>query len=342
MSALFVNGLGCVSPAGWGVPALRQVLNSGVPVPSQELPRPNTVQKLRVRPIPAPPGRPEFLSHPRLRRASTLTQYAAAAALEALKNLPQTLGNNRRLGLVVCLQSGPVQYVSRFLEELFKDPATASPMLFPETVFAAPASHIASLLGHTSVATSLIGDPGTFLQAIALAAEWLQGSRADLCLVIGAEEINWIQADASWYFEHNSIISAGAGALCLSTNPKTSIGVELAAITEPHTYRAGRSQREAAQAMRKDLPPGEPHELLCEGVINGSTSSRAEQEAWHDWTGARLSPKALLGDGLMAGSAWQCVAACDTLAEGRFSAANVSVVGNNQQAIGARFIRNSG
>jgi hypothetical protein len=214
-------------------------------------------------------------------------------------------------------------------------------MLFPETVFAAPASHVAALLGQTSLASSLIGDPGTYLQAIALAAEWLQDSRADLCLVIGAEEINWIQADASWYFEHSSIISAGAGALCLGTDPKTSIGVELAAITEPHTYRAGSSQREAAQAMRTDLPPGAPNELLCDGVVNGSTSSRAEQEAWRDWPGARLSTKALLGDGLMAGSAWQCVAACDALAEGRFSAANVSVVGNNQQAIGARFIRPS-
>jgi hypothetical protein len=39
----------------------------------------------------------------------------------------------------------------------------------------------------------------------------------------------------------------------------------------------------------------------------------------------------------MAAAAWQCVAACDAVANGRFAAANVSLVGSNQQAMGARF-----
>jgi len=47
----------------------------------------------------------------------------------------------------------------------------------------------------------------------------------------------------------------------------------------------------------------------------------------------------MLGEGLMAAAAWQCVAACDAVAVGRFGAASVSLVGSNQQAIGARFIR---
>jgi len=46
-----------------------------------------------------------------------------------------------------------------------------------------------------------------------------------------------------------------------------------------------------------------------------------------------------LGEGMMAAAAWQCVAACDALAEKKFTAANVSLVGSNQQAIGARFVR---
>jgi hypothetical protein len=40
----------------------------------------------------------------------------------------------------------------------------------------------------------------------------------------------------------------------------------------------------------------------------------------------------------MAAAAWQCVLACDAVAGGKFAAANVSLVGSNQQAIGARFI----
>ncbi len=39
----------------------------------------------------------------------------------------------------------------------------------------------------------------------------------------------------------------------------------------------------------------------------------------------------------MAAAAWQCVAACDLFPSGQFTAANVSLVGANQQAIGARF-----
>jgi hypothetical protein len=41
----------------------------------------------------------------------------------------------------------------------------------------------------------------------------------------------------------------------------------------------------------------------------------------------------------MALAAWQCVAACDAVATGRVPGASVSLVGSNQQAIGARFVR---
>jgi hypothetical protein len=45
----------------------------------------------------------------------------------------------------------------------------------------------------------------------------------------------------------------------------------------------------------------------------------------------------ILGEGLMAAAAWQCVTACDLIATGQFTAANVSLVGANQQAVGIRF-----
>jgi hypothetical protein len=65
------------------------------------------------------------------------------------------------------------------------------------------------------------------------------------------------------------------------------------------------------------------------------------KRAWQHWPGTRLSPGAILGDGLMAAGAWQCVAACDLLAQGQFRAAHVSIVGPSQQAIGARLILSS-
>ena len=63
----------------------------------------------------------------------------------------------------------------------------------------------------------------------------------------------------------------------------------------------------------------------------------AEKQVWSDWQGPRISPKLILGDGLCAAAAWQCVLAIQRLRQKRESAAIVSVVGCNQQAIGAYF-----
>jgi 3-oxoacyl-(acyl-carrier-protein) synthase len=304
----------------------------------QTLARPGWDKPLRARLVPHPAARPDFLAHPRLRRTSPITHYAAAAALEALAGLrSKPDANNFRLGIVVCLQSGCVQYSCRFYDETLKNPATASPLVFPETVYAAPASHVAALLENVALAYSLVGDPSAFLQNVSLGVQWLEENRVDACLVIGAEETNWITADALWHLDRQAIIAAGAGALCLCRDPKFSTGVELAAITDAHTFSARQNRTQAAQAMRRQLGKNSPRELLCDGIGNSPRTDAAERTAWRDWTGPRVSPKQILGEGLMAAAAWQCVAACDAVAGGKFTAANASLVGSNQQAIGARF-----
>jgi hypothetical protein len=68
-----------------------------------------------------------------------------------------------------------------------------------------------------------------------------------------------------------------------------------------------------------------------------ANTDTAERQAWADWQGDRLSVKRLFGEGLTAAAAWQCVAAVNAIQQGR-TAANVSIVGTNQQAIGARFV----
>jgi len=339
VSRVFVCGLGAVSPAGWNLPAMREALEKGEPLPLQTLERPGWAKPLRARLVPKPVLRPALLAHPRLRRTSPITQYAAAAALEAATVLQSNPGRNDRLGVVVCLQSGCVEYSYRYFGEVLRDAATASPLLFPETVFAAPASHVAALLGNTPLVHTLVGDPAAFLQGLAVGAQWLQEQRVDRCLVIGAEETNWLLADGLWHFEHSAVVSGGAGAICLSLEPATSLAVELRAITDPHTYTTRKSRARAAQAMRAQLPPASPVELLCDGLDGSPRADAPEVAAWRDWAGARLSPKRILGEGLMAAAAWQCVAACDAVASGRFLAANVSLVGCNQQAVGARFER---
>ena len=337
MSRVFVCGLGSVSPAGWTLGDLRNALTRNEPLPIQPLTRPGWQKPLKMRPVPNLAVRPPFLSHPRLRRTSPITHYAAAAALEAVKTVRQGNNSRSRIGIIVCLQSGCVQYSFRFFEETLKDPATASPLVFPETVFAAPASHVAALLENTPLVSTLIGDPSAYAQGLALGAVWLHEGRVDACLVLGAEEINWLLADAVWHFDHRAVISGGAGVLCLTRNPEWSLGVELESITAAHSYTALSSRRLAANKMRAQMPVQNRTEILCDGLNDSPRADAAEAEAWADWNGARISPKLILGEGLMAGAAWQCVAACDLIANGRFTAANVSLVGPNQQSIGIRF-----
>ncbi len=336
--AIAVAGLGAVSPAGWGVAALVQALESQAPLPIREWPRPGLPRPLRVRAVPVPTPRPPFLAHPRLRRSSAITHFAVGAALEAIGDDLGAVREGRcRLGIIFCLMAGCVVYSRRFYEEVWRDPATASPMLFPETVFNAPASHLATLLQTSAVNYTMVGDPGTFVQGLALAGQWLLDDRLDGCLVVGAEEADWIISNAFYPFQHGLILSEGAGALYLRKS--TAPGLNLRAVTNSHCFGTARSRSAAAAAMRAELPAGTSNELLCDGVQNQPRLDAPDLKAWSDWPGARLSPKTVLGDGLMAGSAWQCVAACAAVAAGRFQAAHVSVVGANQQAIGARFAR---
>src|SRR5687767_15655864 len=139
MSGVFIRGCGAVSPAGWGVEALQSALDAGTPISEKALPRPGWDKPLNVREVPPPPAKPQFMSHARLRRTSPISQYAVAAALEALgEDATRITTGSVRVGIIMCVMSGCVNYSRRFYDETLRDPATASPLLFPETVFNAP------------------------------------------------------------------------------------------------------------------------------------------------------------------------------------------------------------
>lgn len=339
MSRIFIHGYGAVSPAGWGMGPLREALAHTVPIPAKGLARPGWEKPLAVRQVPRPPTRPEFLAHARLRRTSPVTQYVVAAALEAIgADAPLVTEGGLRLGVVSCAMSGCVNYSRRFYDETLRDPATASPLVFPETVFNAPASHLAALLGTPAKNYTLVGDPGTFLQGVALAANWLVEKHVDACLVIGAEECDWLTSDAFHLFSRQIILGDGAGALYLKADANEGALAELQCVTESHLFTRRQSRAQAAQNVRAELPSGGGDQFLCDGLQQLPRLDAAESAAWRDWSGARISLKVLLGEGLMAGAAWQCVVAIDAMKQNRYAAASVSVVGCNQQAIGAHFV----
>ena len=284
--------------------------------------------------VPPPNPRPGFLAHSRLRRSSSITQFALAAALEALgERDPSTTSN---IGVIVCVFSGCVNYSRRFYGETLNNPATASPLVFPETVFNAPASHISAYLGSNAINYTLVGDSGTFLAALSLAANWLMDGKVEECLVVGTEEIDWLTADALRIFDRSKFLSEGAGAVLLKGASSRS-NPELNSITDEVLY-SSHGKKAALLQMREQLGVGSASALLCDSTSNLSGVSHEEAELWRDWAGPRISPKQVLGEGLMASAAWQVVCAADALQSSAAPEVFISIAGFHQHAIGARLV----
>ena len=300
-----------------------------------ELLRPYRSLPLPVKRVPPPEPRPAFLSHPRMRRASPISQFALGAALEAVgPDRSHIAEGSLRLGIVFCAFTGSVNYSRRFFAEVLTNPAGASPLFFTETVFNAPASHLAAVLGSTAMAYTLVGDQGEFIKALALAAQWLEADRVDACLVVGAEECDWLTADALRMFSPELVAAEGSAAVYLR---REASGIELTAVTDPHLYRRTSHRAEAASRLAGSFRSRDgAGELLVDGLA-GTRDDEAEAGAWADWTGHRISLRRLLGEGFAAMGGWQTVAAIESIRSGRATRGIVSVVGANLQAVGAEF-----
>lgn len=339
MTRIFIRGCGAVSPAGWGVQALIDALENKRDLPIEKL------QTYRVRVVPPPSPRPVILGHPRLRRASSISQFATAAAHEALGNFRQP---DTRLGIVVGVHAASIRYSDRFFGEVLRDPATASPVLFPETVINAPASHLAASLGATHLSYSVLGDQTAFIQALHVAAGWLAQNRVDLALVVGSEETDWTVSAVAKFFSREVVCSEGAGAVCLSREPghptrwgeapAEPAAVELTAIIDPCLY-TGTTRAQAAQKMAAQFLPGNSSEILCDSRTGSRRWDSAESAAWSQWSGQNISPRKILGEALSAATAWQFIAAARQLQTNQAQTAIISAVGSNQQSIAARLIR---
>lgn len=309
----------------------------GEPLPITASPRPGTERTFQSRCVPVEKPIPAGLQHARLRRTSAISSYAVSAALEALgDDLAAVRNGTFRLGVVSCVLAGCIQFTRRFYEEALSNPATASPLIFPETVFNAPASHLAAILSSTAINYTIVGDPGAFLQGLALGAQWIAEGKVDACIIIGAEEFDWLTAEALGRFSRDTITSEGSGAIYLSGE---NTGVELTAITDSYLFTDHESRARAIRQMSIALKDTSPAVILCDSLSGVKKSDAMETAAWSDWPGPRLSPKKIFGESLMAGAAWQCVLAAEQLRHSPARAAWVSFAGTHQQAIGACFTR---
>jgi 3-oxoacyl-(acyl-carrier-protein) synthase len=346
--SLRIAGLGWVTPLGSGLEDVWNRLLNGEKAVAESISSPlgNDYPVFRV-PAAALTQAP---AHPRLRRSSAISRFAAVAGLAALADAKLKLDEQTaaRTALVFAVSNGGVIYTKRFYHDIVESGAqAASPLLFPETVFNAPASHLAAILGIAGASYTLVGDGAVGTLALKMAEDLLAGEALDYCLVVGAEEADWLLCDAyrKWRLLRSSppiepfqepprgmILSEGAGAILLGRSGR----VQVEKIAAGTNFR---TQREAGACVEKVFselcvtPPD-----FVAASANGTFIDGAERAAisMHCPDAKVYSIKGALGESVGASSFWQTIYAARSLGREGPGTAVVSTCGLNQQVAGLR------
>ena len=290
--------------------------------------------------IPIPPKLVESLArNPRLRRSSGISYFACAAGLAALAaaGLEITGATAARTALVFAITDGGVIYTRKFYEQIVKTGArSASPVLFPETVYNAPASHLAAQLGIDGASYTLVGDASVGMSALHFGAQLLASTDIDRCVVVGAEECDWILCEAydQWRLARTPL-AEGAAAIVLTRDANLRIATDAGA--------AFFRQRDASTALSRVLARvvnGRPVDLLVR-CANNSFIDAAETRALAPYaTGAKsLEPKRAFGEAPGASALLQVVIAALAIKKQFAKSALVPVIGFNHQAGAALLAR---
>jgi 3-oxoacyl-(acyl-carrier-protein) synthase len=316
--SLSIAGMSWVTPLGSSVDEVWQQLVAGETAPVEILENEKNGARYLVRRV---PSSTPFPSHPRLRRASAISRFAAAAGLTALRQAKQPLPPLDRIALVFAISNGGVIYTRRFYADIVKSGAqSASPLLFPETVFNAPASHLAAILGISGASYTVVGDGAVGILALKLAEDLIASSDLDACLVVAAEEIDPLVCEAyrQWRFLRDPkkpetgrgmIMSEGAGAVLLK---RSNGGSEIDQIVPGANFfrRSEASARLGSVVARLENEIG-----FCIGSANGTFIDRAERVAVGDEI-PLYSPKIALGESVGASVFWQLITAAKALETG--------------------------
>jgi len=369
--SLGLAGMGWVTPLGSDLTGVWNRLLNGETGLAQSVSSP-LGRTYPLFPMPAE-ATAQAPAHPRLRRSSAISRFAVVAGLAALKDANVELDAEAaaRTALIFAVSNGGVIYTKRFYHEIVQSGAqAASPLLFPETVFNAPASHLAAILGISGASYTLVGDGAVGMLALKMAENLMESEALDRCLVVGAEEADWLLCDAyaKWRLlsstppieafgkpPRGTVLSEGAGAVLLSRGGD----IRLEKIAAGTNFRR---QSEAGDALEKvfaELVDGEID--LVVASANGTFIDAAEYAAV-----LRNCPKAkvyamkqALGESVGASSLWQTICGAQCLRtqtappasrriagadagfarakdDGQLRRAIISVCGLNQQVAGLR------
>jgi 3-oxoacyl-(acyl-carrier-protein) synthase len=323
MSA-YIAGAGWVTPLGCKIDEVWEHLNKGDRAELETISGEAHPTSYRAFKVP-PAALASLPPHPRLRRASPISRFAAVAGVAAIKDA-QNCGltiDPARIALVFAISNGGVIHTRRFYHDIVESGAhSASPILFPETVFNAPASHLAALLGVSGQTYTLVDDGSVGLSAVNMAEALLADETLEGVLVVGAEEIDWLLCDAyaRWRllrksFKKNDsnpgmILSEGAGALLLSRAGSVRIESSHASLH----YQHRRELESRLETVLNRINPSK-RDAIVVGSSNGTFIDRPEKVVVRRIFGdvPFYSPKGALGESVGASGLWQAITAITAL-----------------------------
>jgi 3-oxoacyl-(acyl-carrier-protein) synthase len=337
--SLAIAGMGWVTPLGNGVDPVWEQLLQGYEAATTRVSEEFGDRSYSVFRVPEA-ALTDLAPHPRLRRASLISRFAAAAGLEALQAAGVKLDSQsaERIALVFAISNGGVIYTKRFYRDIVETgPQSASPLLFPETVFNAPASHLAAILGITGATYTLVGDGAVGLLAIRMADDLMANQALDYCLVVGAEEADWLLCDAyrRWRLlrltppvepfsakKRGMILSEGAGAVLLARLPRRSAAeardgpVAIECAHPGMSYRRRPEAKEVLKRILRDLGQVEIDFVISSA--NGTFIDHAECEALRQTIPDAFvyTAKPALGESVGAAGLWQVIAGTLALRSG--------------------------
>jgi hypothetical protein len=303
---LAVIGQGAVSPAGIGLDAL--LYREPVPTFVAALGQPDQPWPV-LRVDLKDPAFVRWQREPRLRRASSMTFFLVEAAEQALAGVSSA--DRAETGLIVAFSAGCISYSRRFFEGVVRH-GTASPALFPETVFNSPASHVASVLGLNGAAYALVGDETAWVAALKTAAIWLQKKRVKQVLILGAEEFDPVVLDAyrsaRWLRRQNPgngfLTSEGAAGILVRRAGRE----DALRITTAQDGSIYRTKKEAASAAERLLSKSDPA-LPCYRSAQHNWLGSLEKKATEKRPIVSLDDRPYLGEAFTASAAWHTLRA---------------------------------
>ncbi|MES2308723.1 MAG: hypothetical protein V4507_07675 [Verrucomicrobiota bacterium] len=246
---------------------------------------------------------------PRFRRSTPLSLFLMEATAQAI----QPLSSLDQVGLIVVTFTGSITYSRRFYQEIVEGGArAASPMMFPETVFNSPASHIAAQLQLGGPIYSLMGDESAWIAGLETASLWIQLKQARSVVVVAGYEIDAMSIEAyhaAGWIRKGLISTEGAGALLVGESTATS-NAKIDYLDQGYLYRTREEFRKEKQRLEKKM---EGREIL--------------QAPWNPWTITTKTPSTPHCFGVSA--AWKTILQAKSLSK---TPSALPIYGCNHQA----------